>query len=157
MIFMDENVTTIHITKVLSSLGIMNLLEEYPNLERITCSPSVYERTSSNYIQALNQLDIEVVKQYRWGASRQSCYYEKDLLRLASEGYNAKDIAEILDISVNRVYYLLRRNKTKLDTNTKKHDYDKIKSLKESGFKPKEISEKLDIPLRTVYYILNKK
>ena len=45
----------------------------------------------------------------------------------------------------------------KLDTNTKKHDYDEIISLKESGLKPKEISEKLDIPLRTVYYILNKK
>lgn len=154
---MDENVTTIHITKVLSSLGIMNLLEEYPNLERITCSPSVYERTSDNYIQALNQLDIEVVKQYHWGASRQSCDYEHELLRLASEGYKAKEIAEILDISVNRVYYLLRRNKKKLDTNTKKHDYDEITSLKESGLKPKEISEKLDIPLRTVYYILNKK
>ena len=104
---MDENVTTIHITKALSSLGIMNLLEKYPNLERITCSPSVYDRTSNNYIQALNQLDVEVVKEYHWGASKQSCDYEEELLRLASEGYKAKDIAEILDISVNRVYQII--------------------------------------------------
>ena len=67
------------------------------------------------------------------------------------------EIAEILDITVNRVYYLLRRNKTKLNTNTKKYDYDEIESLSKSGMKPKEISEKLDIPLRSVYYILNKK
>ena len=59
---MDEDVTSIHITEVLSSLKIMDLLEEYPNLEKITCSPSVYNRTSNKYIEALNQLDIDVVK-----------------------------------------------------------------------------------------------
>ena len=132
---MDEDVTSIHITEVLSSLKIIDLLEEYPNLERITCSPSVYNRTSNKYIEALKQLD--------------------KLLQLASEGYKAVEIAEILDITINRVYYLLRRNKTKLDTNTKKYDYYEVKSLKESGLKPKEISEKLNIPIRTVYYILN--
>ena len=78
-------------------------------------------------------------------------------MKLASEGYKASEIAEMLDITVNRVYYLLRRNKTKLETNTKKHDYDEIKSLRNDGLKPKEISEKLNIPIRTVYYILNNK
>lgn len=154
---MDGDVTTIHITQALSSFMIMNLLEEYPNLEKITCSPSVYNRTSDNYIQALNQLDIKVIKEYHWGATKKPCDYEEELLQLASEGYKASEIADILDITVNRVYYLLRRNKRKLETNTKKYDYDEIKSLKESGLKPKAISEKLSIPLRSVYYILNKK
>ncbi|SDA70574.1 hypothetical protein [Methanobrevibacter millerae] len=154
---MDEDVTTIHITETLSSFMIINLLEEYPNLERITCAPSVYERTSKKYIDALRQLDIEVVKEYHWGASRQPCDYEEELLKLANEGYKAAEIAEMLDITVNRVYYLLRRNKTKLDTNTKKYDYEEVKSLRESGLKPREISEKLNIPLRSVYYILNNK
>lgn len=154
---MDEDVTSIHITETLSSSMIMDLLEEYPNLERITCAPSVYERTSKKYIDALSQLDIEVVREYHWGASRQPCDYEEELLELAGEGYKAAEIAEMLDITVNRVYYLLRRNKTKLDTNTKKYDYEEVKSLKKSGLKPGEISEKLGIPLRSVYYILNKK
>lgn len=154
---MDEDVTTIHITEALSSFMIVNLLENYPNLEKITCSPSVYNRTSNTYIDALNQLDIEVVKEYHWGASKKPCDYEDELLKLASEGYKASEIAEMLDITVNRVYYILRRNKTKLETNTKKHDYDEIKSLRNDGLKPKEISEKLNIPIRTVYYILNNK
>lgn len=154
---MDEDVTTIHITEALSSFMIVNLLENYPNLEKITCSPSVYNRTSNTYIDALNQLDIEVVKEYHWGASKKPCDYEDELLKLANEGYKASEIAEMLDITVNRVYYLLRRNKTKLETNTKKHDYDEIKSLRNDGLKPKEISEKLNIPIRTVYYILNNK
>ena len=142
---MDEDVTTIHITEVPSSFMIMNLLEKYPNLEKITCSPSIYGRTSP------------IEKEYHWGSSKKPCDYEDELLELASEGYKAREIAEILDITVNRVYYLLRRNKTKLNTNTKKYDYDEIESLSKSGMKPKEISEKLDIPLRSVYYILNKK
>lgn len=154
---MDEDVTTIHITEVPSSFMIMNLLEKYPNLEKITCSPSIYGRTSLTYINALKELDIEIEKEYHWGASKKPCDYEDELLELASEGYKAREIAEILDITVNRVYYLLRRNKTKLNTNTKKYDYDEIESLSKSGMKPKEISEKLDIPLRSVYYILNKK
>lgn len=154
---MDEDVTTIHITEALSSFMIVNLLENYPNLEKITCSPSVYNRTSNTYIEALNQLDIEVVKEYHWGASKKPCDYEDELLKLANEGYKASEIAEMLDITVNRVYYILRRNKTKLETNTKKHDYDEIKSLRNDGLKPKEISEKLNIPIRTVYYILNNK
>ena len=77
---MDEDVTSIHITEVLSSLKIMDLLEEYPNLEKITCSPSVYNRTSNKYIEALNQLDIDVVKEYHWGASKKPCDYEEELL-----------------------------------------------------------------------------
>ncbi|MCR5026820.1 MAG: hypothetical protein K6A34_05210 [Methanobrevibacter sp.] len=154
---MNENVTTIHITEALSSFRIINLLEKYPNLEKITCPPSIYNRTSNNYIDALKQLEIEVVKEYHWGASKQPCDYEDELLQLANEGYKAAEIAEMLDITVNRVYYLLRRNKTKLDTNTKKHDYDEITSLRENGLNPKEISQKLNIPLRSVYYILNKK
>ena len=154
---MNEDVTTVHITKLLSTVVIMDLLDEYPNLEKITCSPSIYERISKTYINALEQLDIEVVKEYRWGASRKPCDYEDELLQLASEGYKASEIAELLDISLNRVYYLLRRNKTKLKTNTKKHDYDEVKSLKSEGLTPREISEKFNIPLRSVYYILNKK
>ena len=90
---MDEDVTSIHITEVLSSLKIMDLLEEYPNLEKITCSPSVYNRTSNKYIEALNQLDIDVVKEYHWGASKKPCDYEEELLQLASEGYKAAEIA----------------------------------------------------------------
>ena len=55
---MEENVTKIHITEALSSFRIINLLENYPNLEKITCPPSVYNRTSDNYIDALKQLEI---------------------------------------------------------------------------------------------------
>ena len=154
---MDESVTTIHITKALSSSMIVELIDNYPNLEEITCSPSVYERTSKTYIDALEQLDIEVNRKYNWGAKSKSNGLENYILKLSNQGLKPKEIAQKLDISLNRVYYLLKKSNADFDNRQRKHDHDEIKQLKKDGLKPKEISEKLNIPLRSVYYILNKK
>ncbi len=154
---MDENIKTIHITKVLTSSMIVDLIEEYPNLCEITCSPSVYNRTSSTYIDALSQLDIEVVKKYNWGAKSQSNGAEFEVLKLSEEGLKPKEIAQKLDISLNRVYYLLKKSKASFDNRVRKHNHSEVKRLKQEGLNAKEISQKLDIPVRTVYYILNKK
>ena len=154
---MDENVTTIHITKVPSSSMIVELIEKYPNLEEITCSPSVYNRTSKTYIDALSQLDIEVVKKYDWGAKSKTNGAELEVRKLSDEGLSAREISERLDLSLNRVYYLLKKSQADFDNRKRKHDHDKVRSLKDDGLSPREISEKLDMPIRTVYYILNKK
>ena len=154
---MDDDVTTIHITKALSSSMIVELIERYPNLEEITCSPSVYERTSKTYIDALSQLDIEVVKNYDWGAKSKTDGAEFEVLKLSNEGLSAREISEKLGLSLNRTYYLLRKANADYDNRKRKHNHDEIKDLKDAGLSAKEISEKLNIPIRTVYYILNKK
>ena len=154
---MDEDITTVHITKALSSSMIVELIEEYPNLCEITCSPSVYNRTSKTYIDALSQLDIEVVKRYNWGAKSRTGGAEFEVLELSKQGLKPKQIAEKLDITLNRAYYLLRKSGADFDNRKRKHDYGQIKNLKSEGLSAKEISDKLDIPLRSVYYILNKK
>ncbi len=154
---MDGEVTTVHITKVLSSSMIVDLIEEYPNLSEITCSPSVYDRTSKTYVDALSQLDIEVIKKYNWGAKSQSNGAEFEVLKLSNEGLKPKQIAEKLNITLNRVYYLLRKSKANFNNRKRKHDHAEIKNLKDEGLSAKEISDRCDIPLRSVYYILNKK
>jgi len=154
---MDEDVTTIHITQALSSSMIVELIDKYPNLEEITCSPSVYKRTSKTYIDALCQLDIEVNQKYEWGAKSKSNGIEFYVQKLSNEGLTARQISQKLDISLNRVYYLLRKSNTDFDNRKRKYDHEEIKQLKKEGLSAKEISEKLDIPLRTVYYILNKR
>lgn len=156
---MDEDVTTVHVTKVLSSVLIMDLIDEYPNLCEITCAPSVYDRTSKKYIDALKQLDIEVRKEYNWGAKSKSNGEEDIVLDLAKKGFKAREIAEKLDMKLNRVYYLLRKNEddVKFDDYNRKYNHGEVKSLHEDGLKAREISERLDIPLRTVYNIINKK
>lgn len=154
---MDEDTTTIHITKTLTSSMIVELIDEYPNLEEITCSPSVYNRTSNTYIDALKQLDINVKREYNWGAKSRSNGIEFYVLKLSNEGLTPKQISQKLEISLNRVYYLLRKADAQFDNRKRKYNYNEIKQLKRDGLKPKEIAEKLDIPLRSVYYILNKK
>lgn len=154
---MDEDVTTVHITKALTSSMIVELIEEYPNLEVITCAPSVYDRTSSAYIDALSQLDIEVVKKYNWGAKSRTDGAEIEVRNLYNEGLKPKEIAEKLGITLNRVYYLLRKGNAEKDNRKRKHDHDEVRRLKDEGLTAREIAEKLDMPLRTVYYILNKR
>ncbi|MBQ7927844.1 MAG: hypothetical protein IJ287_03770 [Methanobrevibacter sp.] len=154
---MDEDVTTIHITKALSSSMIVELIEEYPNLAKITCSPSVYNRTSKTYIGALEQLDIEVSKKYNWGAKSQTEGIEFEVLKLSNDGLKPKEIAEKMGMTLNRVYYLLRKSKANFDNRKRKYNHTEIKNLKDEGLTAKEISSKLDMPLRSVYYILNKK
>lgn len=150
----DDDVTTIHITKTLSSSMIMDLMDRYENLEEITCPPSIYNRTSKRYLDALEHLDISVTKKYKWGAESKSNDLEFYVKKLSDEGLTAKQISQKLDITLNRTYYLLRKGETEFNNRKSKHDHAKIKQLKEDGYSAKEISEELDIPIRTVYDIL---
>ena len=154
---MGKETRTIHITKALSYSMIGELFDEYPNLEEITCSPSVYNRTSRKYIEALSEMGINVKKKYEWGAKSRSDNLELYILKLSDEGMSAREISNRLEIPLNRVYYLLRKGKASFNNRQRKHDHDDVKRLRREGLKPKEISEKLDIPIRTVYYILNNK
>ncbi len=154
---MDGDVTTVHITRTLTSALIVELIEKYPNLKVITCSPSVYDRTSDRYVEALNELDIEVKKQYNWGAKSKSQGAEFKVLKLSNKGLKPQEIAEKLDISLNRVYYLLNKSKASFDNRKRKHNHGAVKRLNSEGLSAKEIALKLDIPIRSVYYILNKK
>ena len=154
---MDEDIQTVHITKALSSSTIVDLIDKYPDLAEITCAPSVYNRTSKKYIDVLSQLDIEVRKKYEWGAKSQSNGEEFDVLKLSNNGLKPKEISLKLNMSLNRVYYLLKKSGAVFDNRKRKYDYDEIYKLKNDGLSVKEISQKLDIPLRSVYYILNKK
>lgn len=159
---MDEETTKIHITDSLTSSKIVELMDEYPNLKCITCSPSIYKRISKTYLEVLSELDIKVAVEYNWGAKSKSEEDKNKVLSLFKEGKTAREISEILEMTLNRVYYLIRKNNENLKCNDykRKHDLNKrnlIKSMKNDGHRPKDIAFELDIPLRTVYYILNNK
>ncbi|AMD17502.1 hypothetical protein TL18_05390 [Methanobrevibacter sp. YE315] len=154
---MDEDVTTVHMSKTLTSAMIVDLIEKYPSLVEITCPPSVYDRTSSTYIDALSELHIKVKKKYNWGAKSKTNGAEFEVLRLSNEGLSAKEISQEMGITLNRVYYLLKKSDATFDNRKRKHDHSEVKRLQSEGLSAKQIAEKLDMPLRSVYYILNKK
>jgi hypothetical protein len=146
----------IYVNQQLSSKVIMELLDKHPNVKKIQCPPSLYQRTSKKYLDALQQLGIQVEAVEKKG--RPPKYKEEDTQKvqdMIKKGFSPKDISEKLGIPSKSVYYL---KKTKLKPGRKSKYSAKtkfqVKKMFKEGFKAREISEKLKIPLRSVYYIL---
>jgi len=145
----------IHINQPLTSRRIIEVLEKNPDLEKITCPPSLYNRIPPKYLKALKDLGIKVEPR------RRRKYAEKDvkmIRKLISEGKTPKEIASITKIPLKTIYYLKGDMKLKRGPKPK---YDKITRMRvqkmaEKGIPAKKIAEKFNIPLRTVYYIIKK-
>lgn len=145
----------IHINQPLTSRRIIEILEKNPDLEKITCPPSLYHRIPQKYLKALKNLGIKVE------SKRQRKYTEKDvkmIRKLISEGKTPKEIASITKMPIKTIYYLKGDMKLKRGPKPK---YDRItririRKMAEKGVPAKKIAEKFNIPLRTVYYIIKK-
>ena len=158
----DINAVEIHISSQLTSQKIIQLMDTYPSLKRITCPQSIYNRISPKYIKALDELGVSIEIKYNWGKKKYSMTQINQVVDLFNEGKRSKDIASILDMSVSNVEYIKSKYFDKIHVKHYKRKYDgecrlKVKSMRNEGLKPKEISKELNIPIRSVYYILNKK
>ncbi|MDR3063610.1 MAG: hypothetical protein LBU40_05685 [Methanobrevibacter sp.] len=136
-------------------------MDKYPNLEIITCPKSIYDRIPKKYIEALNQLDIEVNIKYNWGNNSK---FDEDIrnkvLDLFKKGLSAKNISEKLNIPLKSIYYLKYKylNHDFKFNNVKRSKYSKelierVQSYKKDGFSAIDVSKKENIPIRTVYYL----
>ncbi|MBE6487645.1 MAG: resolvase [Methanosphaera stadtmanae] len=146
----------IHVDKPLSSKYILELLDENPDLEVIECPQSLYQRTSDTYIDALNELDIEIIVNENRGRPKK---YDSKLIKKINEMINSgiypKAVAKKLQLDLKTVYYLKDKKlkqgpKSKYSEDTRQE----IIKLKQNGTSVKNISSKLNIPVRTIYHIL---
>ena len=158
----DINAVEIHISTQITSKKLIELMDTYHSLKRITCPQSIYNRISPSYIKALEEVGISVEVKYNWGKKKYSKTQINQVIDLFNEGKRSEDIANILEMPVSNVNYIKSKyfDKIKVKHYNRKYDEEtrlKIKDMKESGLKPKEISKELDIPIRSIYYILNKK
>ena len=158
----DINAVEVHISTQLTSQKIIQLMDTYPSLKRITCPQSIYNRISPDYIKALDNLGVSIEIKYNWGKKKYSMTQINQVVDLFNEGKRSDEIASELDMPIANVNYIKSKYFDKINVKHYKRKYDdecrqKVKSMKESGLKPKEISNELNIPVRSVYYILNKK
>ena len=158
----DINAREVHISTQLTSRKIIELMDNYPSLKRITCPQSIYNRISPKYIDVLSDLGVSIGVKYNWGKKKYSKEEISDVIDLLNEGKDAGEVSNQLDIPLKRVNYFKSKYYYMVKVNNRKKKYDdetrdRLISLKENGLKPKEISLQENIPLRTVYYILNKK
>ncbi|MEG3224272.1 MAG: resolvase [Methanobacteriales archaeon Met13] len=147
----------IYISEPLTIQSIMDLLERYPHLERITCPPSLYARTSPKYLDALKNLGVEVKPEQRTG--RPPKYTQKEISQvnqMLSQGNTPQQIAQKTSIPLKSIYNLIEKP---LKPRGKKYGPETIKKVKElykQGITPREISDELEIPLRSVYFLIKK-
>ena len=158
----DINAVEVHISSQLTSQKIIQLMDTYPSLKRITCPKSIYDRVSPDYIKALDNLGVSIEIKYNWGKKKYAMTQINQIVDLFNEGKRSEEIAAQLEIPLSNVNYIKSKYSERINVKHYKRKYDeecrlKIRSLKEAGLKPKEISKELDIPIRSVYYILNKK
>ncbi|MDR2874276.1 MAG: MerR family transcriptional regulator [Methanobrevibacter sp.] len=156
----------IHIKELLTSKKIVELIDTYPALEKISCPNSIYNRVSKKYIGALNELEISIEVGYdKKSSTKYSEKYSQEkglkVLELLQENKTPSEIATILNLSVKTVYYLKNRSSNppiKLKKGRKrkytKQQIKNIKNLHEKAIPVKEISKIENIPIRTLYYII---
>ena len=161
----NNNDNTIHVSSQLSSKRIVELMDEFPDLKKITCPPSLYNRISKKYLTVLEELGIEIEIKHNWKSKKKYDDGKKEEVRsLIKEGKTPLQIAEKLNLPVKTIYYLKDSDKNekiplKIGKKSKYSDatLTKIKNLYKTGISPKKISKQEKIPLRTVYYIIKNK
>ncbi|RBQ24332.1 hypothetical protein ALNOE001_02540 [Candidatus Methanobinarius endosymbioticus] len=154
----------IHISSQLSSKLIVELMDEYPNLKKITCPPSIYKRISKKYLEVLKELGIIVEIKHNWGNRKKySDEKKKEILELLKQGKTPLQIAEKVNLPLKTIYYIknsFKDESLKLKVGKKSKYSDSIwtnvKNLAKSGISPQKISKRENIPLRTIYYMIKK-
>ena len=149
---------TVYINEQLSSRKIMEVLDSNPDLKKINCPVSIYSRISKKYIDALNELGIEVEPVLKRGRPKKYSSTEASKIQiLLDRGESPKDISKKLNLPVKTVYYLknssLKRGRKVKYTSEKTKE---VKKLYSKGMPAKKISESLKIPLRTVYLLIKR-
>jgi len=107
---LDEDVTEVYVNLRPTKEVVVKILENAPNVRRISCPPSLYPKVSKRVIYALGQLGVELVPEER-PRGRPRKYDEKTvkLVReLAKKGVPMREISERLGIPLRTVYYMVR-------------------------------------------------
>ncbi|GAB6135180.1 DUF1699 family protein [Thermococcus prieurii] len=106
---LNEDVTEVYVSLRPTKEVVVKILENAPNVKRISCPPSLYPKVSKRVIYALGQLGIELVPENR-PRGRPRKYDEKTvkLVReLARKGVPMREISERLGIPLRTVYYMV--------------------------------------------------
>jgi hypothetical protein len=107
---LDEDVAEVYVNLRPTKEVVVKILENAPNVRRISCPPSLYPKVSKRVIYALSQLGIELVPEER-PRGRPRKYDEKTvkLVReLAEKGVPMREISSRLGIPLRTVYYMVR-------------------------------------------------
>ncbi|ASJ02961.1 DNA-binding protein [Thermococcus profundus] len=108
---LGPDVTEVYINLRPTKEIVVRILENAPNVRRISCPPSLYPKVSKKIINALAQIGVQLVPEgYPRGRPRK--YKEetvRTVLNMFSSGKGPKEISRTLGIPLRTVYYLIER------------------------------------------------
>jgi hypothetical protein len=105
---LDERVTEVYVNLRPTKEVVVKILENSPNVRRITCPPSLYPKVSRKVISALAQIGVELLPE-SFPRGRPRKYDERTMrqvVEMARRGVPMKEISERLGIPLRTVYYL---------------------------------------------------
>ncbi|WP_297508771.1 DUF1699 family protein [Thermococcus sp.] len=109
---LDERVREVYVNLRPTKEVVVKILENAPNVEKISCPPSLYPKVSKKVIGALKQLGVQLVPEKKPRGRPKK--YDEETLRLvrelASKGVPAREISSRLGIPLRTVYYLVRED-----------------------------------------------
>ncbi len=108
---LSEKTETVHFS-IRPTINILaSILTAAPNVDKITCPPSLYERTPKKIRIALNKIGIKFEALLLTpGRPRSHPNWKIDkVYELDKKGYSAKAISEELVIPLTTVYYYLKK------------------------------------------------
>lgn len=92
---------------------VVRILENAPNVRKISCPPSLYPKVSKKIINALSQIGVQLVPEgYPRGRPRK--YDERTIrkiMEMLSSGKGVREISSSLGIPLRTVYYLIERTR----------------------------------------------
>lgn len=146
----------LYVNHPLTSQKIMAILDNNPELEKITCPPSVHQRIPLKYIEALSRLGIKVEPVQKRGRPKKYGVRDQESVNeMIKKGHTPQEISDNLKIPLKTVYYF---NKTPLKKGRKRkysaETINKAHNMHKNGFSARYISDNLNIPLRSVYRLL---
>jgi hypothetical protein len=106
---LNDEVSEVYVNLRPTKEVVVRILENAPNVERISCPPSLYPKVSKKVISALKQLGVEIVpeKKPRGRPRKYDGETVKRMRELAARGVSPMEISKRLGIPLRTVYYLL--------------------------------------------------
>ncbi|WP_297419004.1 DUF1699 family protein [Thermococcus sp.] len=108
---LSDEVTEVYINLRPTKEILVRILENAPNVRKISCPPSLYPKVSKKVIAALAQMGIKLLPEgYPRGRPRK---YDEGTVRRVRElirgGMSAKEVSESLGIPLRTVYYMAKQ------------------------------------------------
>jgi len=116
---LNEDVTEVYINMRPTKEIVVTILDNAPNVRRISCPPSLYPKVSKRIVRTLKAMNIELIpeKTKRGRPRKYSEATMREVIDLIRKGKKPREISAQMHIPLRTVYYFI--NNTNMNVGLK--------------------------------------